>query len=304
MVTDKRIVAIIVARMGSSRVPGKSIIELCGKPVIWHMLEIAKRIKYVDEVCLATTDLEQDDVLAEIARSSNVKCFRGHSENVLDRIYGAATETNADIIVDIGGDCPLLDSTIIEQAIENFAQYKCDYLCNYEPPTFPEGFDVNIITMTALTNAFNNAIAPSQRIHPFSYITYHKENFVVRNFSGAQDLSRHHWSLDFPEDIEFIKMVYSKIWQENKIIRMSDVLELIDKYDEISNVDAKLKRPKVQHAFWNSPGIIRDMNTDIASLTKSAQSALDEKNFTHAKHCYDEIITISKALLKGTKFLE
>lgn len=296
VMNNPRVVVMVVARMGSTRVPGKSLIDLCGHPVLWHVLRLAKEIRSVSDVCLATTDLPADDPIAELARAEGVECYRGDAERVLDRLYGAATQMKADVIVDVGGDCPLLDPEIISRALEDFFSSPCDYLCNYEPPTFPEGMDINIVSMAALEKAWRYAIAPSQRIHPFSYLTYHPESFVIRNYAMTPDLSQHHWSLDFPEDITLIRAAYDKLWKDGSPMRLQDLLSLLATDETFAGIDKNLQRTKVAHAFWNSPGIIRDMHTDIIELTRSAHEKQEQRNYSSAKQYYSEVLRIVERL--------
>ena len=286
-----RTAGIVVARTGSTRVPGKALLDLAGKPALWHVMQAALAIRGLDEVCLATSDLKQDDALEAIARGCGVRCFRGDPERVLDRVHGAAAMVRADVIVDIGGDCPLLDPAVIERALAEFRAQPCDYLSNYEPPTFPEGLDVNIITHAALDIAFRKAVAPSQRIHPFSYLTRHPEEFRLRNFAMSPDLSTYHWSLDFPEDIEFVRLVFSKLYR-GKPISMDDVLRLIERNPEAAELNRALIKPVVKHAFWNSPGIIRDMHSDIKALIDLAEAAARSADHVAAERCYGEAARI------------
>lgn len=299
--SNDRKIAIVVARMGSTRVPGKSMIPLAGKPVIWHMLNIAKHIRGVADVCLATTALAGDDALADVARDSDVRCYRGHPEHVLDRIHGAATTMKADVIVDIGGDCPLLDPSVIDAAIDHFDEAPCDYLCNYDPPTFPEGLDVNIVTMQAVERAFHEALAPSQRVHPFSYLTRHPERFTIVNHEMSPDLSTYHWSLDFPDDVAFISAVYEQIYRPYTPIAFEEVLALIDKNEAVNRKHAALIKPPALHAFWNSPGIIRDMNNDIGYLSALAGESVGKGDIDVADRCYDEIVRIATELHRQTR---
>lgn len=297
---QKRVVAMVVARMGSTRVPGKSMIELSGHPVVWHVLQYAQKVRGVDAVCLVTSDTSQDDALQTIAEQSGFECYRGDSERVLDRLHGAAQATQADVILEIGGDCPLLDPNILSDALSYFFANPCDYLCNYSPPTFPEGMDVNVISRTALDKAWREAVAPSQRIHPFSYLTHHPELFVIRNFAIPTDLSHHHWSLDFPEDIELIRAIYEHLWEPGISFSLQNLLQLVESNPVIASLDKKLHRPKVLHAFWNSPGIVRDMHTDIAALANQALVEQNQNNYQAAEHNYRELIKIAQHLLAET----
>ncbi len=297
-----RIVGIVVARMGSTRVPGKSVLELAGKPLLWHVIESVKRAEGLDDVCLATSNLPQDDPLAEIAARCEVGCFRGDPERVLDRVYGAAKKLEADAIVDVGGDCPFIYPQILDDAIGEFLRHGCDYLCNYEPPTFPEGLDVNVVAMRALEAAHRLAIAPSQRVHPFSYLTRHRDAFDIKNYEMSPDLSEYHWSVDFPEDVAFVKAVYDRLYWPGEPITMKAILELIERDPLVAGLNRAIMKPKVLHAFWNSPGIMRDMNEDIAALARLGQRAAAESDSDTASRCYGEIEAIASELRRQTEF--
>lgn len=297
----KKVDAIIVARTGSTRVPGKALFEVAGKPMLQHVIERVKQCKQVGTVCMATTDLVADDAIASLATELNVKVYRGHPEHVLERVYHAAKSINAEHIIEIGGDCPLIDSEILDQAILYYHQSDCDYLNNYNPPTFPEGLDINVLSVSVLTTAFEEAIAPSHRIHPFSYLPDNPDRFKVENYTFRNDLSRFHWSFDFPEDYEFIKSVYEKLYSTNPFFGMRDVLLLIESDDQISLLNKNLMTPAVEHAFWNSPGIIRDLNNDVAHLIQVAATAIENKDFAKANRCYKHIIQVAQELFRFTK---
>ena len=290
------VVIVVVARMGSTRVPGKALIDICGRPAISHVLQIAKNIGGADAVCLATSDQAQDDPLAEFARREEIYCYRGEAEQVLDRLYSAAKAMNAEVIIEIGGDCPLLDPALVSDALKVFFASAADYVSNYDPPTFPEGMDINIISFAALEMIWKRAIAPSQRIHPFSYITFHPDEFLSDTFQMSPDLSNHHWSLDFPEDVELIQMAYERLWRGNCPIRLADLTTLLDIDEEFARKDMKLKRPVVLHAYWNSPRMIMDMNNDIATLAERAYEHFQNGKNVEAGKCYREVIKIAECL--------
>lgn len=291
-----RVIGIIVARTGSTRVPGKVLLDISGRPLIWHMIRIAKQVKGLDAVWLATTTLEQDDVLVQLAQDQGISVSRGDAENVLDRLYAAAKASKADVIVYIGGDCPLLDPSLVSAALADFHASNCDYLCNYEPPTYPGGQDINIISSSALTVAYERASAKSQRIHPFSYLTFHPEDFSIKNFAQDNDLSAYHWSIDYTEDVEFVRLVYRHIYDGKSNIRMMDVLALIEREAEVGDYHARLVKPKVSHAFFSSPGIMKDIIADIINLTDTAIAAIGENKFYKAEKYFREIALITTKL--------
>ncbi len=272
------------------------MLDLCGRPVLWHIIENTKRVTKLDQVCLATSTLPLDDPLASIARECEIECVRGDPEKVLDRVYQAAVHCRADLIVDIGGDCPFIYPRLLDDAISFFLKSDCEYLCNYEPPTFPEGFDINILTVEALATAYRLAIAPSQRVHPFSYLTRHRTKFRIQNYTMLPDLSEYHWSLDFPEDVAFIRAVYEKLYRPGWPIELEQIISLVEAEAEIGKVHRTLLRPRTLHAFWNSPGMMKDMNDDIVALVGMAQTASGKRDFTLACRCYDEIVLIAAEL--------
>ncbi len=295
---------LVVARMGSTRVPGKAMIDLCGKPVLYHILQAAVRVSELDEVCLATTTLSADDVLVQVAKDCGLKVFRGDPEKVLDRIYHAAHMMEAQFIVDIGGDCPLIDPEMLSLALRKFFSNEYDYLCNYDPPTFPEGLDINIISQEALKRAYDLAFAPSQRVHPFSYLTRHPKQFKIGNFVNDHDLSQYHWSLDFPLDVEFVRAVYQELYKPGQPILMKQVLDLIETNPQIKKLNTQLIKSKVTHAFWNSPGIIRDMHEDVLILVKMAETAMVQKNYQKSLSCYEEASCIVQELERLARYTE
>lgn len=288
----------VIARMGSTRVPGKALLDIAGKPVVARVIDIARTIPGVDEVTLLTSELVADDPIAALGAAMNVPVVRGHPEYVLDRIVKAIAERGAEVVVYVGGDCPLLDPVMLGEAIRTFFALGCDYLNNYDPPTFPEGFDVNVLTKEAVLLAHKMALAPSQRIHAFSYLSRHPGACHIENYAGADDLSAHHWSLDFPEDLEFQRLVYARLGSVGRAIRIADILELIERDPEVAALDRRLQRPPVAHAFWNSPGIIRDMNADIAALAEMAWAAFAEGDRARTHRCYEEIVLIADELAR------
>lgn len=295
-----RTVAMIIARMGSTRVPGKALVDISGRPMLDHMIDIAQRLRRVDDIAVVTSSLPADDPIAMLAKKRGVAVSRGHPEFVLDRIHQAQAELAAQIVVYVGGDCPLLDPAVVDRGIHAFFARSCDYLNNYEPPTFPEGMDINVITCEAVETAFARALAPSQRIHAFSYLTRHPNEFAVSNFENDTDLSKHHWSLDFPEDLDFIRAVYGHIYQPGEVIGMAQVFGLIEENNDIAAMDKALQRGPAAHAFWNSPGIMRDMKSDVEALSTMAATAAAAGDCNLAGRCGDEIERISGELARFT----
>jgi spore coat polysaccharide biosynthesis protein SpsF (cytidylyltransferase family) len=289
------ILGTIIARLGSSRVPGKALLNFGGQPVVAHLARIAGEIEGVTDVCLATTTLPGDDLLVAAAARHSLSVSRGHPDNVLDRIYEAAAARRADIVVYIGGDCPLLDPAIVSRALAQFLDSDLDYLSNYDPPTFPGGLDINIVRMTALKRAFDCAKAPSQRIHAFSYLTFHADQFRIGNVAYQEDLSTYHWALDNPEDVTFLRAVYERLF-DGRSIQMTDVLKLISSDAHIGALHEQILKPKAGHAFLSSAHMVKDFHADVAYLCGQAEQYLRRGELPAALECYREVAAITGKL--------
>lgn len=294
--SSKYILAILVARMDSTRVPGKSVLDINGTPLLELLIKNLLNLKGVDKLIVATSNSNSDDKIADICERLSLDFFRGDKEKVLDRLYEAANKFSADVIVEIGGDCPFIGPDVLDPAIEYFNKNNFDYLCNYEPPTYPEGFDINIITFNSLKEAYKKAIAPSQRIHPFSYLSFHRNKFKIGNIVFKKgDLSDNHWSLDFPEDVEFIKEVFKKL--NNNKPTLEKVISLVSKDPLLNQMNKSLLRKKVDHSFWNAPSILKDMNNDVLHLVELGKDSIKNKEFSKSTHIYNEIIIITRELI-------
>ena len=301
MNTRGRTVGIIVARMGSSRVPGKTMLDINGISVIERIIRNVRCASGLDSLIVATTSHPRDDAIEEASSRLGINCHRGDPENVLDRVFVAALSEDADVIVEIGGDCPFIGPDVLEPAIEYFHSNDYDYLSNYDPPTYPEGFDINIITIKALARAYKDALAPSQRIHPFSYLSFHPSLFKIGNAEyPGEDLSRFHWSLDFPEDITFIRRVYHLLG--DTLPSIIGILDCIERDEELKLMHNQLLRPPSNHAFWSAPSIIRDMNKDIASLAHAAIDLLEDDRFNDSHRVYLEMNNILAELIRFSDF--
>ena len=256
----------VLARLGSSRIPKKNILDLNGVPMIVRTLNQAKKINGVDEVVLATTDLKVDDELVSLVESEDVRVFRGHPEYVLDRVYSASIYDSADIILYAGGDGPLIDYELYSDALNYFINNNLNFLTTYEPQTYPGGYDFNIIDIKSLEYAYRNALAPSQRINMFSFFTFNETKIKKYNYSCKTDLSHYHFSLDNPEDISFFQLIFQLIDSRKIDITLKNTLSLIESNNELGNLCKKLYKPKATNALFNSVHIMKGYFQDIEYL--------------------------------------
>ena len=233
-----KIVAIVQARMGSTRLPGKVLRDLAGKPMLARVLERVRRAGSVDETIVATSDLPGDDPLADWLAAGRHACFRGSEQDVLARFAGAAAQTGADAIVRITADCPLIDPGVMDDVVAAFraGQPGLDYASNVLPRrTFPRGLDTEIFTRTALETCAREAADASSREHVTPFIYRHPERFRLHGIEADADYSDHRWTVDTPEDFELIEKIYRALGDAE--FSWKDVLRLLAKNSEWSEIN-------------------------------------------------------------------
>lgn len=211
-----RTVAIIQARMGSTRLPGKVMKTLAGRTVLAHVAERVRLCPLVDEVIVATTTSAADDVIVGECARLGVRCFRGSEQDVLSRYHAAASQALADVVVRVTADCPLFDPLLLEQMLRQFRDARAageplDYLSNTLERSYPRGLDAEVFTFAALERAHREARLPAEREHVTPYLYRHPERFQIRGVKSERDLSRHRWTLDTPEDWAFISALFEQL---------------------------------------------------------------------------------------------
>jgi len=201
------IVAIIQARMGSTRLPGKVLKEVNGKSLLMYQIERVKISKLLDKIVVATSMSSKDDLISDFCKRNNIDCFRGSENNVLSRYYECAKEFQADIVVRLTADCPLSDPVVIDDVISLFQKEKVDYTANTAPPDttrFPDGSDVEVFSIQALKRAFIECLNPHDREHVTFYFWQHDNNFKTIQMSQGVDWSKYRFTVDYPEDFEVV----------------------------------------------------------------------------------------------------
>ena len=244
-----KIVAIIQARMGSTRLPHKVMLPLGGKPALYHVVERVGSCSLIDEVVVATTELEEDDIIQRESIKFGARTFRGNEKNVLDRYYHAAKDAKADIIVRITSDCPLVDPLVLKDMLEMFltenaSQQGIDYLSNSLERTFPRGLDAEIFSFNALTEAFTNADKTYELEHVTPYIYEHPKKFKLKNFYNITDKSSHRWTLDTIEDYIFLKKIFDILYT-GKIFSTEAVFSLLKKQPQLMKINAHIEQKEI-----------------------------------------------------------
>lgn len=242
------VVCIVQARMGSTRLPGKVLKKICGKTVLEHDIDRLKKIKNIDKIVIATTTLERDNFIVEEAKRLNIYYFRGSEEDVLSRYYYAAKENNANIIVRVTSDCPLIDSEVTEKIIQYYLDNdtKYDYVSNTIYRTYPRGLDTEVFSFKALEKAFNEAENLRDIEHVTPYIWDNSSIFKLAQYKNEIDYSDLRWTLDTEEDFQLISSIYDKLYsKKGNQFDMSDILNLYKEYPELIkiNEDINQKEP-------------------------------------------------------------
>ncbi len=244
-----KIVAIIQARTGSTRLPGKVLLKLAGKTMLSQVIERVKRAKKIDEIIIATTTSKKDEVVIKIAKAENVKFFSGNENDVLDRYYNAAKKFEADIIARITSDCPLIDPKIIDNTIELFEKEKADYASNVFERTFPRGLDVEIFSFKALEKAWKEAKENVYREHVTSYIYGNPKMFKLASLTAEKKFfaPELRFCVDTKEDFELMKKIYDKLYR-NGFVNSEDAVVFVKKeklYKINQSVEQK-SHPKIR----------------------------------------------------------
>lgn len=240
----QRIVVIIQVRMKSTRLPGKVLKNIAGKPILAHVIERLKDARLVDEIVIATTTKDEDRTILKFANESRVKSFAGSEEDVLDRYYQAAKRCEADVIVRITSDCPLIDPGVVDKIIAFYLKYRgtVEYVSNFLKRSYPRGLDTEVFCFEVLETAWQQSKEPYQREHVTPYVYEHPEIFRLVNVENNEDLSHMRWTVDEARDLEFVKEVYKRLYKEGKNFLMEDILTLLRKEPQLMEINKNVKQ--------------------------------------------------------------
>ena len=240
------IAAIVQARMGSTRLPGKTLADACGQPVLARLVARAERIPGVERVIIATTEKPADQAILWFAADHGLPACTGSEEDVLDRIYQAARRFHVSIIVRVSPDCPLIDPDVSGLVLSRFreAHGTVDYISNTQPqPTYPDGLDTEVFSFAALERASREARLVSEREHVTPYIWKHRDRFQLGDpVTHDPDLSAHRWTVDTAADLEFVRAVYARLGAAAGTAGMGEVLELLRRHPELEAINRGVAR--------------------------------------------------------------
>jgi spore coat polysaccharide biosynthesis protein SpsF len=259
------ILAVIQARMGSSRLPGKVLREVCGRPLLALQVERMRRSRRADRILVATPDTLADQPLAALSRGLGLACFQGSENDVLDRFYQACRSVgldDADAVVRVTADCPLLDPELLDEVIGTYLAGSYDYVTNTLPPTFPDGLDVEVLRFAALAQAWREAELPSDREHLTRFIRRRPERFRHGNLAHDPDLSALRWTVDQEEDLRFVTRVFEHFRGGGTAFSWREVLAFVDGHPDIAGLNCGIVRNAgVQSALVRDQQFLADKGT-------------------------------------------
>ncbi len=232
------------ARMSSTRLPGKVLKTVLGRPLLDFQLERLRRVRHADKIVVATTTGQADAPLAEYCRKHDVACYRGQEEDVLSRYYGAAIEHGADIIVRVTSDCPLIDPAVVDKIIATYRanSSECAYASNTLDRTYPRGLDCEVFSFHALESAHSGASSAPEREHVTPYIYHNPDRFPLVSVVLEEDLSEHRWTVDTPEDFELIRLMLEALYPQKANFTLDDCLDVLKANPAWSDINRAIEQ--------------------------------------------------------------
>ena len=235
--------------MTSTRLPGKVMLPLSGKPALERMIERIRPSRYVDDIVIASPVGGAQEPIVELAKNCGVKIFQGSEEDVLGRVLGAVRSVSGDIIVELTGDCPLLDHRLIDEGLEEYFNSGADYAANntIPPITFPNGFDVQVFSVKALEEVGRLTIDPIDRLHVSLYIYRHPERFKLHRWSAGPEVFGPdlRLTMDEDKDYELISAVFQRLLPNNPDFSTSDVVRLIRENPELAQINESVRQKEI-----------------------------------------------------------
>jgi len=232
--------------MTSTRLPGKIMKEVLGKPLLEYQIERIQRVESADEIVIATTWGDTDRIIVEYCDRHSIPCFRGPEIDVLSRYYEAATAFHADVVVRLTSDCPLIDPSIVERVLRRYLDHSLeyDYVSNCLTRTYPRGMDTEVFPLRVLEEGYREATAPEDREHVTPFIYRQGHRFRLSNVAYFKDCSRHRWTVDTEDDFTLIRQIIELIYPSRPNFTMEDVLGLFERDPKLFTTNAHVEQKK------------------------------------------------------------
>jgi len=241
----KNIICIIQARTGSTRLSNKIFLELEGKAVLGWDIERLEQSRLINKIVIATPDSPENDVIEKYVKENypDVGIFRGSENDVLDRYYQAAKKYDADIVIRITSDCPLIDAEVVDKVIQTFLDSDVDYASNVlGKRTYPRGFDTEVFSFASLERMWKEAKDKDDREHVTLYLRKHPEIFTTENVINEKDYSEYRLTLDEQVDYDLIKIIYQKLLPKNKYFTLEEIIKLLEENPELTKINENIEQ--------------------------------------------------------------
>ncbi len=237
-----KVLGVLQARMSSNRLPGKVLLPVLGEAMLFRQIERLKHCQMLEHLVVATSTDASDDALIENCNAWCVESFRGSLDDVLDRFVGAAKKYEPEIVVRLTGDCPLTDPKVVDEVIKYFIANNYDYVSNCNPPTYPDGLDVEVMKYSSLLEAWKDSTLQSDREHVTPFLRNNYERFTIGNYESSVDYSMHRWTVDELGDYEFAKKIFLALYSKKTDFDMNDILVYLSENPELSKINMHIER--------------------------------------------------------------
>lgn len=239
-----KVAAIIQARMGSTRLPGKVLKKVKGKTLLEYQIERVKRAQTINEIIIATTLNKEDDQIVELCEQLSIQYYRGFEEDVLSRYYEAAMKFNVDVIVRLTSDCPVIDPEVIDQVVSHYVknQNMYDYVSNTLVRTYPRGMDTEVFSNRVLLRIYKEAKKSNEREHVTSYIYHHPEQFSIGNVVFERDESQYRLTVDTSEDFALIENILQVLYSQKHHFDLKEIINVLQENPDWVKLNSHIKQ--------------------------------------------------------------
>jgi spore coat polysaccharide biosynthesis protein SpsF len=239
------VVLVVQARMGSTRLPGKVLAAIAERPMLSFQLERLRHCREIDRIVIATTTQPADDAIARFCAAERVACVRGSEHDVLSRYADAARCNDASVVVRVTADCPLIEPTLVDEAVATFRVGGFDYVSNMLEPSWPYGMAVEVFSRRALDEAHAEASDPAEREHVTPFIYWRPERYRLKSMRRPTDLSAHRWTVDTPEDLELVSRILVALYPRRPEFTLQDVLDILRQHPEWEQINRHVPQKSV-----------------------------------------------------------
>ncbi|GAA0319219.1 glycosyltransferase family protein [Bacillus carboniphilus] len=242
-----KVAAIIQARMGSTRLPGKILKTVNEKPLLEYQLERVQLAKTIDQIIVATTIKDTELPIVELCKRLGIDYYRGSEQDVLSRYYETAKKYHVDVIVRLTSDCPIIDPKVIDKVVNNFLRKypSIDYVSNTIERTYPRGLDTEVFSFEALNKAYHKAFLPRDREHVTAYFYTNPTQFKLYSIKNEQDYGNYRWTVDTEEDFELVRLILTELYNRTEHFSLEDVIMLLKANPKWNEINAHIEQKKL-----------------------------------------------------------